>query len=101
MVKLALILIVLVLMGAFPMAYAANQPNVVCACGNVTPGLDTSDHQPKIAWTEVQKSGHAFAFVKATEGVTFLNPDFLKDWLAAKANGLFRGAYNFFNPEDD
>jgi lysozyme len=64
-------------------------------------GLDVSDHQPSTQWQIVAHTGAGFSFVKATEGVTFTNPDFSTDWPAVKRNGLVRGAYHYFHPDDD
>lgn len=41
----------------------------------------------------------AFAFVKATEGVGYVNPSFASDWAAIKAAGMKRGAYHFARPD--
>ena len=72
------------------------------ACGGATiAGLDVSDHQPQIAWNQVESVGRRFAFVKATEGETFKNPRFDIDWPASNAAGVYRGAYHLFLPADD
>lgn len=65
------------------------------------PGIDISRYQVVANWPDVKKSGVAFVFVKATEGLDFVDPSFEKDWAALKDNGLLRGAYHFFRPEDD
>jgi lysozyme len=39
--------------------------------------------------------------VKATEGLTYMNPTFSTDWPAIASNGLVRGAYHYFHPTDD
>ena len=36
----------------------------------------------------------AFAFIKATEGTTFTDPDFARNWAAAGELGIRRGAYH-------
>jgi lysozyme len=63
--------------------------------------LDVSDYDPGTQWGVVASSGNHFAFIKATEGVTFTNDLFVSDWPAAQNAGLIRGAYHFFHPGDD
>ncbi len=49
----------------------------------------------------VRKQGVDFAFMKATEGATFVDSKFKTNWKAAKANGIRCGAYHFFRPKVD
>lgn len=65
------------------------------------PGLDVSDYDPGTQWNVLAANGNQFAYIKATEGVTFTNDLFKTDWPAAKAAGLARGAYHFYHPSDD
>jgi GH25 family lysozyme M1 (1,4-beta-N-acetylmuramidase) len=64
-------------------------------------GIDVSAYQPSTNWAQVAASGVAFAFIKATEGVGYVNPQFAHDWQAAKAAGLVRGAYHFAQPSQN
>ncbi len=59
-------------------------------------GIDVSHHQSDIDWQEVRNQGIEFAFIKATEGGDFKDPDFEKNRLLAKQAGLKIGAYHFF-----
>src|SRR5258708_2644377 len=65
-------------------------------------GPDVSNSQrpngTSINWTLVKASGHAFAFVKATENTTFTNPYCAADWQGMEAAGINRGAYHFARP---
>ncbi|MEG4073168.1 GH25 family lysozyme [Microcoleus sp. Pol14C2] len=61
-------------------------------------GIDVSDYQPNVNWQEVARDGIAFAFVKSTEGATFVAQSFARNWAAMKAAGIQRGAYHFFQP---
>ena len=65
------------------------------------PGIDVSHFQGTIDWNAVVQDGKAFAFVKATEGLTYVDPQFHANWAGAKAAGLLRGAYHFYEPGDD
>ncbi len=61
-------------------------------------GIDTSSWQGKISWAKVKASGITFAFIKATEGIKYVNPRFKHDWAETKSQGIVRGAYHFFDP---
>jgi lysozyme len=59
-------------------------------------GIDVSDHQGQINWRAVARSNVSFAFIKATEGSTFVDRDFAPDMAQARSAGLLVGAYHFF-----
>ena len=65
------------------------------------PGIDISRWQGTINWPAVRNAGKRFAFIKATEGTTLVDPFFAANWKAAKDAGLLRGAYHFFRPLQD
>ncbi len=64
-------------------------------------GIDVSHYQGTIDWQKVAQAGIRFVFVKATQGITVVDPQFQTNWQEAKAAGLLRGAYHFFEPDDD
>jgi lysozyme len=64
-------------------------------------GIDVSQDQGTVTWGPVAAAGYAFAFIKATDGETYVDPLFGQNWAGAKAAGLLRGAYHFFRAEDD
>lgn len=51
-----------------------------------------------IDWAAVRKNGTSFAFVKATEGMTYRNPYFSTDYAGAHDAGLVRSAYHYARP---
>jgi lysozyme len=66
-------------------------------------GPDVSSHNHAnggvVNWGTVHGvAGSSFAFVKATEGSSYINPYFASDFAAVRANGLIRGAYHFARP---
>ncbi len=61
-------------------------------------GIDISSWQGKIDWARVKSSGVDFAFIKATQGSSYTNPNFHSDWKEAKEQNIPRGAYHFFDP---
>lgn len=64
-------------------------------------GIDVSHYQGTVSWPQVKAAGIQFAFAKATDGVTWVDPDFTANWAGMKAAGILRGAYHFFEPDDD
>ena len=59
-------------------------------------GVDVSAHQDSIDWDRLKADGVAFAYIKASEGETFNDARFSRNWYAAGQAGLLRGAYHFF-----
>ncbi len=59
-------------------------------------GIDVSLWQKDLDWAALQKAGVNFAFTKATQGSTIVDPCFAKNWPAIKAAGIVRGAYHFY-----
>lgn len=51
-----------------------------------------------INWSEVRTAGHNFAMLKATEGVTYLNPYFVADSVLMRNAGIARGTYHYAHP---
>jgi lysozyme len=65
-------------------------------------GPDVSSHNhdgETLNWGAIRWVGGAsFAFIKATEGGGYRNPNFSSDLAAARRHGLIRGAYHFAHP---
>lgn len=65
-------------------------------------GIDVASYQhpngAPIDWGQVRGAGHAFAYVKATEGTGYTNPYFAADWSGIGNAGLLRGSYHFPRP---
>ena len=65
-------------------------------------GTDVSGYQPaNINWTGVKNDGVSFAWVKATEGTYYVNPNFTSQLPGAASAGVYVGAYHFARPSDD
>ncbi len=64
-------------------------------------GCDISHWDGEIDWTSLKKSGIDFLFIKATQGTTYIDPDFEYNWQTAANYGFFRGAYHFYQPSED
>jgi lysozyme len=61
-------------------------------------GIDVSHYQQAVNWPAVAASGIHFCFIKATDGGSFVDPNFTYNWQAAGQAGLMRSAYHFFRP---
>lgn len=59
-------------------------------------GVDVSRWQGDIDWSKLRRHGANFAYIKATDGIDHIDPLFRKNWDAAHAAGVRRGAYHFF-----
>ena len=69
-------------------------------------GIDVSHYQELIDWKKVAKmkiNGKRinFAFIKATQGTELIDPYFKNNWKHSISNGIKRGVYHYFNPEED
>lgn len=65
---------------------------------SVVTGLDVSSHQGNVDWAAVARGGARFAYVKATEAGSYVNPYFRQQYEGAYRAGLARGAYHFATP---
>lgn len=60
-------------------------------------GVDVSSWQGDIDWTALAAQDLSFAFVKATEGSSFVDSCFAYNYIEAQKAGLRVGAYHFFS----
>ena len=65
-------------------------------------GIDISHHQGyQIESINKQTDSIDFIIFKATEGITYVDPYFSKNWNISKEKSLIRGAYHFYRSDDD
>lgn len=70
---------------------------VVIAAGQYA-GIDVSRHQKDIDWTKVGcDSCVTFVYVKATEGATLADPQYITNITGARSQGIKVGSYHFFS----
>jgi len=68
-------------------------------------GIDVSDHQGSIDWSQVAGAGYSFAFVKASEGEGWTGDskarqqNFEANMQGASSAGMLGGAYHFARPD--
>ncbi|MDR0918019.1 MAG: DUF1294 domain-containing protein [Oscillospiraceae bacterium] len=60
-------------------------------------GVDVSSYQGEIDWALLAENDIEFAFIKATEGSSFVDEYFLKNYENALKTDLRIGAYHFFS----
>lgn len=60
-------------------------------------GVDVSVYQGDIDWSVLAKQNISFAFIKATEGSSFVDKNFEYNFLNAKQQNISVGAYHFFS----
>lgn len=59
-------------------------------------GIDVSNHNGTIDFDKVRDDNYQFVFIKASEGKTYRDASFEKNYRAAHEAGLKVGAYHFF-----
>ncbi|MBQ8623979.1 MAG: glycoside hydrolase family 25 protein [Oscillospiraceae bacterium] len=60
-------------------------------------GVDVSHYQGEIDWNVLAEQDVLFAFIKATEGSTYIDEYFDYNYTSAKESGITVGAYHFFS----
>ncbi|MSP61561.1 MAG: hypothetical protein EXR72_14725 [Myxococcales bacterium] len=73
----------------------------VCPKGMMTRGIDVSHWDGTIDWALVKGDNVEFAFMKATEGNTFVDSQYATNWGKSAGAGVIRSAYHFFRPAID
>jgi len=57
-------------------------------------GIDVGRDQAELNWQNAVGGGVDFCFVQATEGATWVDPHFERNWQRSQDAGLYRGAYH-------
>lgn len=73
-------------------------PGLMAPAASYPAGIDVSHYQGTITWKSVKAAGIQFAYIKATEGTTYKDPNFNANYLHAYNNKVIRGAYHFARP---
>lgn len=60
-------------------------------------GVDVSEYQGEIQWDVLAAQNIQFAFIKATEGSSYVDKKFSQNWQNAAKTNLRIGAYHFFS----
>ena len=59
-------------------------------------GVDVSHWQGDMDWFQCQEAGATIAYIKATEGVAWVDQRFVQNWNAVRQTSLKFGAYHYF-----
>ncbi len=62
-------------------------------------GIDVSHHQGPIDWAQVAAAGITFAYVKASEGTSYVDPMYAANRAGAEQAGLRIGAFHYAEPD--
>ena len=65
------------------------------------PGIDVSHFQGVIDWDRVKAAGIQFAFIKATDGISWKDPNLAVNMSGAAKAGIPFGLYHFYRPAED
>jgi lysozyme len=79
----------------------AQSAEVICPDGETVDGIDVSYWQGDIDWSAVAADGIEFAFIRVSDGLGYYDTEFQDNWEGAQANGIIRGAYQFFRSDED
>jgi len=72
-----------------------------CASGETVEGIDVSKWDGSIDWQAVKADGKAFAFIRVSDGTNYPDATFATNWANAKAAGVYRGVYQYFEANQD
>lgn len=64
-------------------------------------GIDLSAHNGVPDFDSIAAAGIDFVYLKASEGISFRDPAFMRNYVAARRAGLKVGAYHFFRFDRD
>jgi lysozyme len=60
-------------------------------------GMDVSHWQVNVDWAKAKAAGIQFAFIKATQGDSIIDPRYRINWQGSLDVELPRGAYHFYD----
>ena len=63
-------------------------------------GIDVSHWQGSIDWNKVKNAKYEFAFIKCSEGISWVDPKFKQNQDQARKAGVLCGFYHFANQND-
>ncbi|MEZ4368293.1 MAG: GH25 family lysozyme [Kofleriaceae bacterium] len=74
------------------------QRATVCADGPTLLGVDVSKYQTNVNWAAAKADGVSFGFARVSDGTANVDAYFEANWAGMRANGIIRGAYQYFRP---
>lgn len=64
-------------------------------------GIDVSEWQGEIDWEKVKEAGIEIAYIRASEGNNYIDPDAIRNYNGAKANGIKVGFYHYLTATNE
>lgn len=83
-----------------PLGQSVQAVHRVCATNTTLRGVDVSVYQGTIDWAAAARGGVRFAMIRQSHGTT-TDTTFARNWAGARAAGILRGAYQYFDPYGD
>ncbi|HEY1814184.1 MAG TPA: GH25 family lysozyme [Kofleriaceae bacterium] len=84
-----------------PHTSSTDQAATVCGSASTVNGIDVSEYDDAVDWPTAKAAGISFAFVRVSDGLDFPDTKFSTYWPGAQAAGVIRGAYQYFEPDQD
>jgi uncharacterized protein (TIGR03382 family) len=84
-----------------PQTSSIDQAATVCGSASTVNGIDVSEYDDAVDWPTAKAAGISFAFVRVSDGLDFPDTKFSTYWPGAQAAGVLRGAYQYFEPDQD
>lgn len=76
--------------------------SLLATIDKIASGIDLSKFQgTEIDLLQANKDSLSFVICKATEGITYTDPQFQNNWTMIPKQGFIRGAYHFYRTADD
>lgn len=91
-----LLLVAIILVGYFKFGPQLKRHYPSLRNRYATKGIDIARFAGKVDWEAVADQGYGFVYMKATEGTSYVDPNYAKYYQKAKLAGLRVGAYHFF-----
>jgi lysozyme len=70
------------------------------AQGTSVMGFDISHYQGLIDWNDIDRKVSRFVFIKATQGLSFVDSQYASNIQNSNKFGLIHGTYHFFEPQN-
>ena len=81
------------------LAFYFQLPNKIFSGRYKISGIDVSHYQGGIDWEDIEKQGVEFAYIKATEGSSYVDECYESNRKKAEETGIHIGFYHFFSFE--
>ena len=98
-IAVVIALSVLLLFGISAALFYFQLPNRMIAQSYEHHGIDVSHYQGDIDWASIEKQGIDFAYIKATEGSSYVDEYYETNRNKAEEAGMRIGFYHFFSFE--